>query len=99
MSRMTRFKIGAVAVLWAIIAAAAAAGWMIGHGNAALQISELKHRLAASASPKQTCGMEIELLEARAEPTRAANLFSLTLGGIQPGAPRHLHLRQMLTSR
>ena len=100
MSRTTRFKIGALAALWVIIAVAAAAGWMIGHGNAALQISELRQRLAASATPKQSCGMEIELLEARAaELPRATDLFGLTLDGILPGAPQHPHLRQMLTSR
>jgi hypothetical protein len=38
--------------------------------------------------------MEIELLEAR-----AANPFGLTLGGILPRAPQHLHLREMLTAR
>lgn len=100
MSTTTRFKIGAVAVLWAIIVAAAAAGWMIGHGNAARQIAELEQRVAASAPPKQYCGQEIELLEARAaEPARTANLFGVALGGILLGAPQHLHLREMLTAR
>jgi hypothetical protein len=67
---------------------------MIGHGSAALQISDLKQQIAAGAPAKQTCGMEIELLEAR-----AANPFGLTLGGILPRAPQHLHLREMLTAR
>lgn len=100
MSRTMRFKIGAVAVLWAVIAVAAAAGWMIGHGSAALQIRELKQQLAAGGAPKRSCAMEIDLLEARgAEPVRAANLFGLTLGGILPRAPQHLHLREMLSAR
>jgi hypothetical protein len=94
MSRTTRFKIGLVAALWAIIGIAAAAGWMIGHGSAALQISDLKQQLATGAAPKRACGMEIELLEAR-----AANLFGIALAGILPRAPQHLHLREMLTTR
>lgn len=101
MSRTMRFKIGAVAVLWAVIAVAAFSGWMIGHGSAAMRISDLKRQLAVSApASKQACGMEIELLEARdADPPRATNLFGLTLAGILPAAPQHLHLREMLTSR
>lgn len=100
MSRTMRFKIGAVAVLWAVIAVAAFSGWLIGHGSAAMQISDLKQQLAVSAPAKRACGMEIDLLEASdPDPPRATNLFGLTLAGILPGAPQHLHLRQMLTSR
>ena len=100
MSRTMRFKIGAVAVLWSIIAVAAGAGFLIGHGNAELRITELKQQLAASAAPKRACGMEIELLGARGTaPPPAASLFGLKLGGILPSAPQHLHLREMLTAR
>lgn len=100
MSRTMRFKIGAVAVLWALIAVAAFSGWLIGHGSAAMQISDLKQQLAVSEPAKRTCGTEIELLEARdADSPRASNPFGLALSGILPGAPQHLHLREMLTSR
>ena len=100
MSRTTRFKIGLIAVLWAIIAGAAAAGWMIGHGNAEIQIAALKQRLAATVAPKPSCGIDIQLLQAPpAAPARIANPFGLALGGILPRAPHHLHLREMLTAR
>ena len=100
MSRTMRFKIGAVAVLWTVIAVAAFSGWLIGHGSAVMQISDLKRQLATSAPAKQSCGMEIELLEARdADPPHATNLLGLALAGILPGASRHLHLREILTSR
>jgi len=66
---MTRFawlKVGAVAVLWTIVAAAAVSGWVISRGEAARQISKLHERLAAAdTSPKQSCGLEVELLDAR----------------------------------
>jgi hypothetical protein len=71
MDTTTRFKIGALAVLWGIIALAALAGWMIGHGGAAMQIARLERQLAASAPARQTCGVEIELPEARADEPRA----------------------------
>ncbi len=100
MSRIVWLKIGAVAALWTIIAAAAASGWLIGRGEAARQITDLQHRLALGTPSKQTCGVEIQLLEARAgKPAPSTNLFGLTLDGIWLGAPRHLHLREMLTSR
>jgi len=100
MSRTTRFKIGLIAVLWAIIAGAAAAGWMIGHGNAELQIAALKRQLAATVAPMPACGIDIQLLEAPSpEPARIANPFGLTLGGIPPLAQQHLHLRELLTAR
>jgi len=100
MSRLTWFKIGAVAVLWGIIAVAAGSGWLIGRGDAARQISELRQRLSVSTTPKPSCGIELELLEARAgAPTHATNLLGITLDGIQPASPHHWHLRQMLTSR
>jgi hypothetical protein len=100
MSRIAWFKIGAVAALWAIIAVAAGSGWLIGRGDAARQISDLRQRLSMSTTPKQSCGVELELLEARTDAApRATNLAAITLSGISPGAPRHWHLRQMLTSR
>jgi hypothetical protein len=100
MDTTMRSKIGVVALLWGIIALAALSGWMIGHGSAEMRIAQLKQQLAVSAPAKQTCGMEIELLEARADkPKPATNLFGLTLHGIWPGAPQHLHLREMLSLR
>ncbi len=100
MSSMTRFKIGLVAMLWAIIAVAAASGWLIGHGNASRQISQLKQQLAVSAAPRPACGMDIQLLEVRdAETSRAPNVFGLTLAGIWPSAPQHLNLGEMLMRR
>lgn len=99
MSRITWFKIGAVGALWTVIAVAAFSGWLIGHGGAAQQISDLRQRLAVNSTPKQSCGVEIELLEARAGTATPANLWGVTLGGFLLKAPHHLHLREMLTSR
>ncbi len=100
MSSMTRLKISIVAVLWAVIAVAAASGWLIGHGNASLEISQLKQQLVASAAPKPTCGMDVQLLEVRdAQPPAAPNVFGLRLAGIWPSAPQHPNLREMLTRR
>lgn len=97
MSNFAWFKIGALAALWMIIAVAATSGWLIGRGDAARQISDLKQRLALQSAPKQSCGVELELLEARAgAPT---NLFGVTLGAFVHRGPHHLHLRQLLTSR
>jgi hypothetical protein len=98
MSRIAWFKIGAVGALWTIIAAAAVSGWLIGKGSAERQLSDLRQRLALSASPGQGCKLELELLEARAKAARP-NLFGVTLGGLVLTPPRHLHLREMLTSR
>ncbi|HEY7609890.1 MAG TPA: hypothetical protein VIF14_11715 [Alphaproteobacteria bacterium] len=99
MSRIAWLKIGAVAALWTIIIGAAVSGWMVGRSGAARQISELRQRLAADSVPKPSCGVEIELLDAPTGNSRmAANLFGLTLGGILPKAPQHIHLREMLTS-
>jgi hypothetical protein len=100
MSRVVWLKIGAVAALWMIIGGAAVSGWMIGRSGAARQISELRQQLAADATaPRPSCGVEIELLDAQPGNSRiAANLFGLTLGGILPRAPQHLHLREMLTA-
>lgn len=100
MNRTTRFKIGAVAVLWAVIAVAAFSGWLIGHGSAAMRISDLKRQLATSPPARQTCGREIELLEARdAELPHATHLLGLALAGALPGASPHLRLRATPTSR
>lgn len=98
MSRIAWLKIGAVAALWTIIATAAISGWLIAKGDSARQITELRQRLAINSVPKQGCGAEVELLEARIG-TAPANVFGLGLGGILPKAPHHLHLREMLTSR
>src|SRR5262249_35845115 len=95
MTRVLWLKIGAVAALWTIIGAAAVSGWMIARSEAARQISELRQRLALDSTPKASCGVEVELLEARNR--AAANMFGLKLGGIWPGVPEHLHLREMLT--
>jgi len=100
MSNFAWFKIGALGALWMIIAAAATSGWLIGRGDAARQISDLKQQLALQSTPKQSCGVELELLEARAGSTAPpTNLFGVTLGAFVHRAPHHLHLRQMLTSR
>jgi len=100
MNKVVWLKIGAVAALWIIIAGAAASGWVIGRSDAARQISELRQRLALDAMPKASCGVEVELLEAgAAKKVGPTNLFGLTVVGILPRAPQHLHLRQMLTSR
>jgi hypothetical protein len=88
-----------VGALWAIIAAAAVSGWLIGKGSAERQISDLRQRLALSSSPNQSCKLELELLEARAKAAQSVNLFGVTLGGLVLTAPRHLHLRELLTSR
>src|SRR5581483_845612 len=108
MNRFLWLKIGAVAALWALIGGAALSGWLIGHSEAARQISELRQRLAADSAPKPGCGVEVELLEARTDKAtrtdatstapaeKPANLFGLKLGGIWPGVPQHLHLREML---
>lgn len=99
MSRIAWFKIGVIAALWTIVATAAVSGWLIGRGDAARQITQLKQRLAVTTSlPKQGCGAEVELLEARAG-SRADNVFGVALGGILPTPPHHLHLREMLTTR
>jgi len=99
MARIDWLKIGTVGALWTIIAVAAASGWLIGRGGAAQQISDLRQRLALS-TPSKTCGVDIELLEARAgSAPHGANLFGVTLGGMVLNPPHHLHLRQMLTSR
>lgn len=98
MSSITWFKIGVVAALWTVIATAAVSGWLIGRGDAAQQITQLKQRLAVTTSlPKQGCGAEVELLEARVG--QPANVFGVALGGILPTPPHHLHLREMLTLR
>jgi hypothetical protein len=100
MSKIVWLKIGAVAALWAIIVGSAVSGWMIGRSDAARQISDLRQRLAFGSAPKASCGVEIELIEARTgKSARGANLFGLTLSGILPPAPYHLHLREMLTAR
>jgi hypothetical protein len=100
MGRLSLLKIGAVAGLWAIIAGSALTGWWIGKGESARQISELRQRLAVSAAPRNGCGVEVELLEASGGRTAPPpNLFGVTLGGLLPRAPQHLHLREMLTSR
>jgi hypothetical protein len=96
MSRIAWLKIGAVAALWTIVATAAISGWLIAKGDAARQITELRQRIALISTPKQGCGAEVELLEARIGP---ANVFGLALGGILPTPPQHLHLREMLTTR
>jgi hypothetical protein len=100
MSRIAWLKIGAVGALWTIIATAAMSGWLIAKGDAARQITELRQRLAVinASAPKQGCGAEVELIEARIGVT-PANVFGLALGGILPNAPHHLHLREMLTAR
>ena len=99
MSRGVWLKIGAVAALWMIIGGVAVSGWMIGRSGAARQSSELRQQLAADSAPRPNCGVEIELLDAQPGSSRiAANLFGLTIGGILPRAPQHLHLREMLTS-
>jgi hypothetical protein len=99
MSSITWFKIGVVAALWTVIATAAVSGWLIGRGDATQQITQLKQRLAVTTSlPKQGCGAEVELLEARAG-NQPANVFGVALGGILPTPPHHLHLREMLTLR
>jgi hypothetical protein len=99
MSRFVWIKIAAVGALWTIISVAALSGYLIGRGDAAKQITELKQRLAISSSvPKQGCGAEVELLEARMG-TTPPNVFGVALGGMFPTAPRHLHLREMLTAR
>jgi hypothetical protein len=97
MSRIAWFKIGAVGAIWTIIAVAAGSGWLIGRGGAERQISDLRQRLALTA-PRQNCGMDLELLEAR-DAARSVNLFGLTLGGLILHAPQHPHLRALLTSR
>lgn len=100
MSKLPWLKIGVAAALWTIIAGAAVSGWVIGRGDAAQQIAELRQRLAADAAPKQSCGLEIEFLDARpSDEAGPANLFGITLDGILPKAPLHLHLREMLTAR
>ncbi len=100
MRRMTRFKVGLVAVLWAFIAAAAFAGWMIGHGSAKRTIGELERRLAAVAAPKTSCGVEAEPLKAQGgAPPRSVNVFGVALHGILLRAPQHPHLRELLTAR
>jgi len=98
MSKIAWLKIGAVGALWTIIATAAISGWLIAKGDSARQITELRQRLAVISAPKQGCGAEVELIEARigAAPT---NVFGLGLAGILPNAPHHLHLREMLTTR
>ena len=56
-------------------------------------------RLAVTTSlPKQGCGAEVELIEARTG-NQPANVFGVALGGILPTPPHHLHLREMLTLR
>jgi hypothetical protein len=100
MSRIAWFKTGAVAALWGIIAVAAGSGWLIGRGDAARQISDLRQRLSVSTTPRSSCGIELELLEARSDaPTHATAPFGTTRDGIQPASPHRWHLRQMLTSR
>ena len=111
MNKVVWFKIGAVAALWMLIGGAALSGWMIGRSEAARQISEWRQRLAVDTAPKASCGIEVELIEARtdkdtrtdatAAPAKGeqANLFGLKSGGIWPGVPQHLHLREMLTTR
>jgi hypothetical protein len=97
---MAWFKIGALAVLWAIIAVAATSGWLIGRSDAARQISALQQRLALQSGDKPGCGVQLELLEARTGSALAAtNPFGVTLRGFLPRPPQHLHLREMLTSR
>ena len=98
MSKIAWLKIGAVGALWTIIATAALSGWLIAKGDAARQITELRQRLAVISAPKQGCGAEVELIEARIGAT-SANVFGLALGGIVPNAPHRLHLREMLTTR
>src|SRR5690348_13724459 len=99
MSKLAWFKIGVVAALWTIIATAAVSGWLIGRGDSAQQITQLKQRLAVTTSlPKAGCGAEVELLEARVG-SRPGNVFGVALGGILQTPPHHLHLREMLTLR
>lgn len=98
MSRITWFKVGAVGALWTVIAVAAFSGWLIGHGGAAQQISDLRQRLAVNSTPKQSCGVEIELLEARAGTPTPTNLLGVALGGFPPKAPHNLYLREVPTT-
>lgn len=99
MIKLPWLKVGAVAAFWAIVAGAAVSGWTIGRSEAARQVADLRQRLAADAGSKRTCAIEsVPLDSGNAEPPGKGNLFGLTLGGILPSAPLHLHLREMLTS-
>lgn len=94
MNSTTRFRIVGVAVLWSIIAAAAFSGWLIGHGLAAMRISELKEQLAGSVQSQRTCGTGLELNEAR-----GSYPFEAMVKEILPGVPEQPHLRELLTTR
>jgi hypothetical protein len=95
MRRIPWLKIGAVAALWAIIVGAAGAGWMLGRGDAARQVSELRQRLAADTSSRPSCGIEVELLDAR-EPDKFPEIGPQGISANVLRAPGYLHLRQML---
>lgn len=88
-------KIGAVAALWVIIVGAAGAGWMLGRSAADRQISELRQRLAADTPSRPTCGIEVDLLDAR-EPDRFPDSGPQGISANALRSPGYLHLRQML---
>src|SRR5688572_21335473 len=97
MSKIAWLKIGAVGALWTIIATAAISGWLIAKGDSARQITELRQRLAVISAPKQGCGAEVELIEARIG-AAATNVFGPGLAGILRNAPHHLNRRGLLTT-
>ena len=100
MSKLPWLKIGAVAALWTIILGASAAGFVIGRSDAARQVSELRQRLAADTPSKQTCGIEVDLLDSReADRFPEPPLLGIRMDITSLRSPGYLHLREMLTSR
>ena len=100
MSKLPWLKLGAVAVLWTTILGAAGAGWMIGRSEAARQVSELRQRIAADMPHKQTCGIEVDLLDSRkADKFPEPPVHGIRMDASSLRSPGYLHLREMLTMR